>query len=63
MDTCTVCSSYVTPNTVRVNQANNCYKIELEGNILKAVIDTKGYDDNSDDSTIENIHIQTLMRE
>ena len=50
IDTGTVCSSNITPDRVRGNIAKN----ELKGNILEAGIDNNGYDEDSEDSTIEN---------
>ena len=54
IDTGTVCSSNITPDRVRGNKAKNDHKMELKGNILEIGVDNKGYDEDSDDSTIEN---------
>ena len=54
IDTDTVCSSNVTLDTVRVDIDKNDHKIELKANIPTEGIPNKGYDDDSDDSTIEN---------
>ena len=54
IETDTVCSSNVTLDTVRVDIDKNDHKMEFTANIPTEGIPNKGYDDDSDDSTIEN---------
>ena len=54
IDTGTVCSTNMTPDTVSINISNNDHNTELKGNVLEAGLDNTGYDEDSDESTIEN---------
>ena len=54
IDTGTICSSNISPDTVRGNKAKIDHNMELKGNILEAGIDNAGYEEDSDVPTIEN---------
>ena len=57
IDTGTVCSSNVTPATVRGNVTNNQHQIDtfdLKGDVLEVGFVNHGFDEDSEDSTNEN---------
>ena len=54
IDTGTVCSSNMSPDTVKVNMTKNYHEMGFKGNVPEVGIDNTCYDEDSADSTIQN---------